>query len=136
MNTIKVRENGPLLITGNIQIYNADKELIEATKNVALCRCGLTRCAPYCDGLHKGSFIDSGQFTDPKKAPLENINEPLSITCRENAMYLVKGAFSMSSHNGNSQTIRNKAVLCRCGLSKNKPFCDSQHKVSGWSQAG
>ncbi|MCC0029834.1 MAG: CDGSH iron-sulfur domain-containing protein [Brucellaceae bacterium] len=27
---------------------------------------------------------------------------------------------------------REKFVLCRCGHSKNKPFCDGSHVEAGW----
>ncbi len=134
MNTIKVRENGPLLCEGNIELYDADGGLIETTQNVALCRCGASLTAPYCDGSHAEAFQDSGQFEDPKPAELENPDEPLVITCRENAMYVVKGPFTMKSHDGASETTRNKAILCRCGLSEKKPFCDASHKQCGWIQ--
>jgi len=29
-----------------------------------------------------------------------------------------------------------RAALCRCGLSKNRPFCDNQHKKQGWTDGG
>jgi CDGSH-type Zn-finger protein len=40
-----------------------------------------------------------------------------------------------SKKNGSNHIIVNgeiKAKLCRCGKSKNKPFCDSTHKETGW----
>jgi CDGSH-type Zn-finger protein len=29
-----------------------------------------------------------------------------------------------------------RATLCRCGQSKNKPFCDSTHEVAGFAATG
>ena len=28
-----------------------------------------------------------------------------------------------------------RAALCRCGHSKNKPFCDNSHRTAGWTSA-
>ncbi len=40
----------------------------------------------------------------------------------------VKGGIRVESADGKSYEIRNKQTLCRCGNSKNKPFCDCTHK--------
>ncbi|MDE1871313.1 MAG: CDGSH iron-sulfur domain-containing protein [Candidatus Micrarchaeota archaeon] len=40
-----------------------------------------------------------------------------------------------SKKDGSNHIIVNgeiKAKLCRCGHSKNKPFCDSTHREIGW----
>jgi CDGSH-type Zn-finger protein len=39
----------------------------------------------------------------------------------------VKGGIPIESVDGSVYEIRNRVVLCRCGLSGNKPFCDSRH---------
>jgi CDGSH-type Zn-finger protein len=39
----------------------------------------------------------------------------------------VKGGIRIQSADGESYQIRNRATLCRCGHSHNKPFCDSTH---------
>lgn len=39
----------------------------------------------------------------------------------------VKGGVQMESHDGTKYEIRNRITLCRCGKSKNKPFCDCSH---------
>ena len=39
----------------------------------------------------------------------------------------VKGGIPIESANGSLYEIRNRLVLCRCGMSKNKPFCDAAH---------
>jgi CDGSH-type Zn-finger protein len=50
---IKVRDNGPYLVTGPVRIIDAEGNLYEATGNVALCRCGESSEKPFCDGTHK-----------------------------------------------------------------------------------
>lgn len=39
----------------------------------------------------------------------------------------VRGGIRIESSDGSSYEIRNRVTLCRCGHSKNKPFCDSTH---------
>ena len=46
-------ENGPLLISGTIEIAYPDGRKIERTKNTAFCRCGASADKPFCDGTHK-----------------------------------------------------------------------------------
>jgi CDGSH-type Zn-finger protein len=59
------------------------------------------------------------------------MSEPLVIRCRENGPYVVQGAVKVVDHLGNEFTIpagKDNIALCRCGQSKNKPFCDGSHR--------
>lgn len=49
---INVMLNGPLVVKGNIQIFDPRGKLIESCSQAALCRCGHTNRRPYCDGSH------------------------------------------------------------------------------------
>ena len=50
---IKVIENGPLRITGNLEITHKDGT-VEIKENAAsFCRCGHSSNKPFCDGSHK-----------------------------------------------------------------------------------
>lgn len=40
----------------------------------------------------------------------------------------VRGGIRVESADGQSYEVRNRQTLCRCGCSKNKPFCDSAHR--------
>jgi CDGSH-type Zn-finger protein len=42
----------------------------------------------------------------------------------------VKGGVPVESSDGTEYEIRNRVTLCRCGRSKNKPFCDGGHLES------
>ncbi len=39
----------------------------------------------------------------------------------------LKGGIEIESANGQKYETRNRVTLCRCGKSRNKPFCDSRH---------
>ena len=41
----------------------------------------------------------------------------------------IKGGIPVLSSDGVSYEVRNRVTLCRCGKSKNKPFCDGTHCV-------
>jgi CDGSH-type Zn-finger protein len=51
--TIEILNNGPLVITGNIVINDLKRGIEDFSKEVWLCRCGLSENKPYCDRSHK-----------------------------------------------------------------------------------
>lgn len=52
------------------------------------------------------------------------------ITVNDNGSLRVEGNFEIADKNGNLYNLGGREIisLCRCGLSKNKPFCDGSHK--------
>ena len=54
MVTIRVRENGPLVVSDStVEIIAPDGTSLNADKlPVALCRCGHSKRKPFCDGAH------------------------------------------------------------------------------------
>ena len=44
----------------------------------------------------------------------------------------VRGGVQVVSADGEPYEVRNRVTLCRCGSSKNKPFCDSTHVEIGF----
>ena len=51
--TVTVCENGPYEVVGEVEILDANGELIRQTTKTFLCRCGHSAKKPYCDGSHK-----------------------------------------------------------------------------------
>lgn len=45
----------------------------------------------------------------------------------------LKGGVLVESSDGTAYEIRNRQTLCRCGKSRNKPFCDGSHIDEGFS---
>lgn len=58
MVDIKVRKNGPYLVTGKVVLRRADGEPIECEEVFVLCRCGHSGTKPFCDGSHKRVGFD------------------------------------------------------------------------------
>lgn len=131
INQIEVRKNGPLLCKGEIRVFDAGGEQLEQGDDIALCRCGLSARKPFCDGSHKrAGFQAPGQVDDAKpEAPAGE--GPLRVSLRSNAMLIAAGPMRLFGSEG-GETTRNKAALCRCGHSGNKPFCDASHRHCGF----
>ena len=47
--------NGPLLVSGNLEIVSGTGRTTDKVTKVALCRCGHSKNKPYCDGSHKAA---------------------------------------------------------------------------------
>ncbi len=54
--TVKVRENGPYLVTADEDIrlidWKGNAYNPPNPRNMALCRCGASENKPFCDGMH------------------------------------------------------------------------------------
>lgn len=71
-----------------------------------------------------------GSVHEPEYVPgIEILQDP-----EENvsAGIFVKGGIPIESADGTTYEVRNRVVLCRCGLSSNKPFCDAAHISEGY----
>ena len=54
--TIRLRDDGPLVIQGAVRVIDADgREFVLPSDKplLALCRCGQSGNKPFCDGSHK-----------------------------------------------------------------------------------
>jgi CDGSH-type Zn-finger protein len=50
--TVELRPNGPLLVTGAVEICSGTGRTVTVTQKTALCRCGHSNNKPFCDGTH------------------------------------------------------------------------------------
>lgn len=58
------------------------------------------------------------------------------VTPAENGPLLVEGIETLTYYgDGSSVEVGGKKALCRCGGSKNKPFCDGTHVTNGFKSA-
>ncbi|MDR1702171.1 MAG: CDGSH iron-sulfur domain-containing protein [Sporomusaceae bacterium] len=211
---IKIVKNGPYLVSGGIPIREMfitpeghhytlqEGRILPQAEKYALCRCGASKNAPFCDGAHakigfdgtetasrepyrkrvadvtSGSTMDllddnrcafarfchtdrgdiwnltvrdsdsqnreaaikSAQecpagrlvMVDKDGKELEEAFTPEIIIMQDpqkrvSAGIYVKGPVTIEAVDGTTYEVRNRVMLCRCGKSKNKPFCDAHH---------
>ena len=63
--------------------------------------------------------------------PVES-NQPPSITPIVDGPYRLRGPINVVGVDGRSYEHRERRTLCRCGQSRNKPFCDGSHWYAGF----
>lgn len=61
---------------------------------------------------------------------MDNNEKNTVCTVFDNGPIMIKGNFKMLDAKGKEISVPDTAFLCRCGHSKNKPFCDGMHKGS------
>lgn len=67
--------------------------------------------------------------------PDEQAPSPPTVTPLRNGPLLVTGAIDVTHDDGRVEHLP-RATLCRCGLSKNKPFCDNSHLTAKFKAPG
>lgn len=68
---LTINSNGSLKIEGDFEIVDMQGNIygLGGRELVSLCRCGLSKNKPFCDGSHKGNFEHESKAFDlpPKK---------------------------------------------------------------------
>lgn len=132
VNTVRVRENGPLAFNGALQIVG-QSPMLRAT----LCRCGQSAKKPFCDGSHAGAaFAATGEPVTKTSTPLSSRDGDLTISPSQNGPLRITGNLEIVSGTGRTIDRCSSVALCRCGGSANKPFCDGTHKRNGFIADG
>jgi CDGSH-type Zn-finger protein len=129
VNTVRVRENGPLAIEADLRIRGEGQLSPRAT----LCRCGQSANKPFCDGAHTAAgFTATGEPATGSFEPLEARNGPVDVMPVPDGPLRVVGNLELVSGTGRTFDKATETYLCRCGASKNKPYCDGSHKPANF----
>ncbi|PZQ99776.1 MAG: iron-binding protein [Cereibacter sphaeroides] len=129
VNTIRLRENGPLALEAEMIISGAPGDSVRAT----LCRCGASRNKPFCDGSHaEAGFTASGEAEPKPSEPLAARDGTVAVEPQPNGPLKLSGNLEIVSGTGHTLNRVTQTWLCRCGHSKNKPYCDGSHKAAGF----
>lgn len=131
-NVVTVMYNGPLYIRGELEVDGAADDMTGVRFRAALCRCGQSKSKPFCDNSHESAgFRDYGAVGESGQG-FEAPGGPLKVGRAPNGPLLLNGNFTIVAASGRTAWKGSKAALCRCGQSKNKPFCDGTHKDAGF----
>lgn len=132
MNSVQVAYNGPLFVRGDLEIDGAPADAPGLRFRAALCRCGRSKNKPFCDNSHESAgFKDYGAVGKSGDAGAGS-GGPLQVKPAKDGPLLFKGNLTILSGSGRESWKGSQVTLCRCGMSKNKPFCDGQHKKIGF----
>jgi uncharacterized Fe-S cluster protein YjdI len=78
------------------------------------------------------SLCPSGALRTRRAGAAVTTFEGAEVRAAENGPLLVRGSVRVLDAAGNVLFEGEKAALCRCGGSANKPFCDGTHRKNGF----
>jgi CDGSH-type Zn-finger protein len=133
--TITIKPNGPYRVEGGVPLQAPDGSLYELKPAYSLCRCGRSANKPYCDATHKECGFVGTESADPAAwaAGVDaEVETDSVIRVVRDGPYEVVGAPILTFSDGRVSGTPSLYRLCRCGASKNKPFCDDSHLQVGF----
>ena len=68
MTTITINENGPLKVSGEFEVHDANGNVVATKKTAYLCRCGASVNKPFCDGTHSKIGFQAAAEAVPESA--------------------------------------------------------------------
>src|SRR6266481_4559793 len=69
--TIETIKNGPYIVTGEVELIDADGTKFPVEKRMALCRCGASTEKPFCDGTHSKIGFQAAEKAVPESKEYE-----------------------------------------------------------------
>ena len=128
VTVLRVRPDGPNVVSGDVVVIGARAAGAKPSVTLVLCRCGMSRDKPFCDGTHtRIGFKDPGLL--PADAPQATLPPGrVTITPTPNGPFECRGPLTLLGADGRTAT-SDEIRLCRCGHSRTKPFCDGSHET-------
>ncbi|MDA3892322.1 MAG: (4Fe-4S)-binding protein [Salinivirgaceae bacterium] len=75
--------------------------------------------------------IENGNI-EASNTPKPSVAETVNFSIMRNGPILAEGKFTIIKEDGSEQNVKSITSFCRCGLSKNPPFCDGKHNKEGF----
>jgi CDGSH-type Zn-finger protein len=134
VNTICPDINGPLHLRGEIVVETLRGNVVLRDVRMSLCRCGASKNKLFCDESHEKAGFQHNGWLGENKTRTEKLlpqTGPLKVVPSKDGPFHLRGPFEVRGRGGTVYK-GNKATMCRCGRSGNKPFCDDTHLRIGF----
>lgn len=132
-NTALVSRHGPIYLRGDLKLVGEFGAVVAEGTRMALCRCGLSANKPFCDGAHgRAGFADRAEAPAEAQRPDEPMGGELRIEATVNGPLAFRGPCILVDSAGRKAAYARQFMLCRCGHSAAKPFCDGSHTARGF----
>ena len=142
--SITLYPDGPYYVNAVTRFTNQHGP-IRTRPTMVLCRCGASTMKPFCDGTHvkirfssanqQGSAEDGrdqrAQAASTNAGEEEVRGDDVAIFVTPDGPYVVTGGPPLRNTPG-TESASKSFMLCRCGGSKNKPYCDGTHVRIGF----
>ena len=142
MARIVCQRNGPCILQGIATLAREGDATVTSVRDVALCRCAGARSKPVCDATHvrigfmaaAGAAAGAMPDVDDVRRRLAALEDRAALL--PDVIVMANGPYAISSTVelvGVQLAGTARYLLCRCGASQHKPFCDGAHARVGFS---
>ena len=109
------------------QVFDVSKRRWVAPENASVDEvcAAIDRCPTGALAYRRETSSAGEVIADPRPAAV-------TIVSVLNGPLLIEGSFEFYDEFGTPIPLPGRAALCRCGGSKNKPFCDNTHRLNGF----
>jgi CDGSH-type Zn-finger protein len=137
---ILVIEHGPYVVTGSVPLLRLFKDEegawvegppLPTDPTYALCRCGRTSEAPFCDEVDSCTKAPTALVRVARPVGWDVPFSSPAVALKPNGPLRVRGV-GLSADDGTVFEPVGRCSLCRCGRSHTMPFCDGSHKEVGF----
>jgi uncharacterized Fe-S cluster protein YjdI len=78
------------------------------------------------------SFYMNGPQKEEDDGPIKALETGKRVEIMNNGPLMIEGPITLIHSNGKREAMVEACYFCRCGSSKNKPFCDGSHNDTGF----
>jgi uncharacterized Fe-S cluster protein YjdI len=87
-----------------------------------------------CPSRALSFYMNSPEVDETEKGPAKALETGKKVEVLKDGPLMVEGPITMIGADGKREAFEEACYFCRCGASKNKPFCDGSHEAAGFTE--